>query len=61
MSTTIETSRYIRSHLKAPKGRGYWLFENRAGEIVFSHNGTYTEACRAAKAAKVAALLFVCP
>ena len=45
---TICTSRYVRSHLKDPKGRGSWLFEDQAGEIVFMHNGTYSEAKKAA-------------
>ena len=44
----INTRRYFLSHLKEPRGRGSWLFENQAGEIAFMHNGTYGEAKKAA-------------
>lgn len=48
MKITIDTSRYFRSHMKEPRGRGSWLFENQAGDIVFMLNGTYAEAKKAA-------------
>lgn len=63
-SCSIDTARYYRSHLKQPKGRGSWLFENRAGEIVFQHNGPYGEAKKAAMAygrEHGHAVLFACP
>ena len=46
--TEIETRRFYLSHLCQPKGRGSWLFETRAGAVVFHHNGTYGEAKKAA-------------
>lgn len=52
----IETSRYFRGHQKQPRGRGNWIFENKAGEAVFMHNGTYAEACKAARAANTETL-----
>lgn len=61
---TIDTARYYRSHLTQPKGRGSWLFEDEAGNIVFMFNGTYAEARRAAIAhCKANGLrgLYVCP
>lgn len=61
VTTSIDTSRYFRSHLRAPRGRGSWLFENHHGEVVFMHNGTYGEAVKAAKAAKLLNVLYVCP
>lgn len=64
MHTIIETRRYYLSHLKAPRGRGSWLFETQACEIVLMHNGTYTEAKRAAIAYCVKngiSTLYVCP
>jgi hypothetical protein len=64
MATTICTSRFYRSHLTSPRGRGSWLFENQAGDIVFMHNGTYSEAKRAAMAycaQRGLAGLYVCP
>lgn len=44
----IETNRYVRSHMKEPRGSGLWLFEDAAGQVVFEFNGTYTEAKQAA-------------
>lgn len=64
MHTIIDTARFYRSHLASPKGRGSWLFENQAGDIVFMHNGTYTEAKRAAikhATQHGIATLYVCP
>lgn len=61
---SIHTSRFYASHLRSPRGRGSWLFENRAGEVVFMHNGTYTEAKKAAVAfgrQNGHSLLWVCP
>lgn len=46
--TTIETNRFYRSHLRQPSGRGSWLFENRAGEVLFHCNDTYAAARKAA-------------
>jgi hypothetical protein len=48
-SVEINTRRHYLSHLREPRGRGGWLFENDAREIVFSHNGTYAEARKAAQ------------
>lgn len=58
---TIDTSRYYRSHMKAPKGRGSWLFEDYHGNIVFMHNGTYGEAVKAARAAVTLNVIYTCP
>jgi len=46
--TTIETNRFYRSHLRQPSGRGSWLFETRAGEVVFHCKDTYAAARKAA-------------
>lgn len=46
--TTIETRRFYLSHLRQPKGRGSWLFETRAGAVVFHCNDTYGAAKKAA-------------
>lgn len=48
MTPSIETRRYYLSHLKQPRGRGFWLFEDESGTVVFSFNGPYAEARRAA-------------
>lgn len=48
LRTTIETNRFYRSHLRQPSGRGSWLFENRAGEVLFHCNDTYAAARKAA-------------
>lgn len=66
MRTTINSDAYCRSHGKAPRGRGFWIFHHasRVGEWAgdnggpgatngfaeFGHSGTYTEACRALRA-----------
>lgn len=47
--TNFDDTRYIRSHGKAPRGRGHWLFELTTGEVVFEFNGTLTEAKAAAR------------
>lgn len=60
MKTILKTSRFYASHLKAPRGRGGWLFENVHGEIVFSFSGTYSEAAAAAKKSGHS-VLYVCP
>lgn len=60
----VETSRHDASHMHAPRGRGGWMFENEAGEVVLSHSGLYAEAKRAAVAwgkAHGVAVLYVCP
>lgn len=44
----IETRRFYLSHLRQPSGRGSWLFETRAGEVVFHCNDTYGAAKKAA-------------
>ncbi len=46
--TEIETRRFYVSHLRQPSGRGSWLFETRAGEVVFHCNDTYGAAKKAA-------------
>lgn len=61
---TISTRRHFLSHLRSPRGRGGWLFENDAREVVFQHSGTYGEAKKAAlawAAANGVAVLHVCP
>ena len=61
---SIETRRHYLSHLHEPRGRGGWLFETTAREVVFSHSGTYAEAKKAAKAwaaERGIATLHVCP
>lgn len=61
---TIETARYFRSHLRAPRGRGSWLFEDQAGNIRFMYNGTYSEAKKAAQQhcrENGLAFLYTCP
>jgi hypothetical protein len=60
----INTRRHLLSHLREPRGRGGWLFETDAGEVVFSHQGTYAEARRAAIAWGTAnghQTLYTCP
>jgi hypothetical protein len=60
----IDNSRHDRSHLHSPRGRGGWLFENHAGDIVFQHQGTFGEAKAAAKAwgkANSVPVLYTCP
>lgn len=62
--STVETSRHDASHLRAPRGRGGWMFENQAGEHVFTFCGTYAESKRAALAwarANRVEVLYVCP
>lgn len=61
MKTIIDTSRYFRSHMKQPRGRGLWLFEDTTGQVVCQHNGTYTEACAAARRVAHWAVIYVCP
>lgn len=48
MKTAFNTSRYQFSHGHAPRGRGTWAFEDRAGNVVFwsGSNVTLTEAKR---------------
>jgi hypothetical protein len=46
----ISDSRYVRSHGKAPRGTGLWLFERRTGDPVFQFNGTLSQAKKAAEA-----------
>lgn len=60
----LDLSRHQASHGAAPRGRGGWLFENEAAQIVFSFSGTYADARRAALAwcrANSVAALYVCP
>jgi len=59
----IDTSRFFRSHMTAPKGRGGWMFEDKAGNIILTHCGTYAEAKKAAQqqAKKMDTYLYVCP
>lgn len=63
MHVSIDTSRHNASHMHDPRGRGGWMFENEAGEHVFTFSGTYGEARRAAKAwakANGVPVLYVC-
>ena len=63
MRTTINTRRHFLSHMREPRGRGGWLFENEAREVVFQFSGTYAEARRAAIAWGTAngyAMLWTC-
>jgi hypothetical protein len=48
MKTEISTTRYARSHGKQPKGKGRWVFEDRSQNVIFSFNGVYAEAKKAA-------------
>ena len=47
---TINTSNYRWAHGREPRGRGRWMFEmtTSAGQEMFCHTGTYTEARTAA-------------
>jgi hypothetical protein len=47
---TVNTTQFEFSHGKAPKGRGSWAFKLGARAELFWHNGTFTEARKAAKA-----------
>lgn len=47
---TFDNSRYLRSHGKAPRGTGTWLFERKRGVVFFQHTGTLAAAKAAAKA-----------
>lgn len=61
---TVDNSRHNRSHLQNPRGRGGWMFENEAGEHVFTFSGTFAEARRAALAwarAHGVDVLYTCP
>lgn len=40
----VETALYVNSHLREPRGRGGWLFENIETDEVINLNGTYTDA-----------------
>lgn len=60
----LDLSRFHASHGNAPRGRGGWLFENEAEQVVFSFSGTYAEAKRAALTwcrANGCDTLYVCP
>ncbi len=65
----IETRRYVRSHLKEPRGRGLWLFETAGSPlerpvVVYHYNGPYSHARDAAKAwgsDNGHSVLFTCP
>lgn len=46
---TFSTARYMRSHGKAPRGRGCWLFA-KGSEPVFQFTGTLSQAKVAARA-----------
>lgn len=49
----IETTQYELSHGKMPRGRGGWafFFDGKTDiDDAFSHNGTYREACKMARA-----------
>lgn len=47
----FDTSQFVRSHAREPKGRGGWLFATCFGEVL-NFNGTYTEARAAARRAR---------
>lgn len=62
MSVTVSTRQYVASHLRQPRGTGYWWFEV-AGERI-SFFGTYAAAKkRAIQHAKAvgAEVVFVLP
>lgn len=62
--TKIDTRRHFISHMREPKGRGGWLFETEAKEVVFVHSGTYAEARKAAiqfGTEQGIAVLYTCP
>jgi hypothetical protein len=46
----LSHDRYVRSHGRAPRGEGYWIFEDAAGYFVWAQNGLYSVARRAAEA-----------
>ena len=45
--TEVDTREYECSHMRAPRGRGGWLFRNATTGEVVNRNGTYSEARRA--------------
>lgn len=45
----IDDAAYKAAHGKKPKGRGKWSFGGVDGSNMFAHEGTYREACTAAK------------
>jgi hypothetical protein len=48
--TRIDTSRYFNIHMKQPKGRGYWMFEDKTGGIMVEvPYSTYAEAKKIAE------------
>jgi hypothetical protein len=46
----LSHDRYVRSHGRAPRGEGYWIFEDAAGYLVWAQSGLYSVARRAAEA-----------
>lgn len=67
VAVLFENGRYERSHGKAPRGAGLWLFERRTGGPVFQFNGTLSQAKAAARTWAAGAckpgtvVLYVCP
>jgi hypothetical protein len=57
MKTTINTQAYIRSHGKAPKGKGLWLFLDQSGNVAVEYFGLYAEAQKAAQASQQTTLI----
>jgi hypothetical protein len=46
----VSKDRYVRSHGRAPRGEGYWIFEDRDGYLVWAGTALYSDAARAASA-----------
>jgi hypothetical protein len=61
---SVETWRFQFSHLKQPRGFGHWLFEDRAGKVMWQGSGLYSDckrlAIRIGQIQKIPTI-FVCP
>lgn len=43
MKVRINTNRFQASHMKSPKGRGMWAFEDKDRNIVIMKSGSFAE------------------
>jgi hypothetical protein len=60
----VNAERFERSHGKAPRGDGYWIFEDRAGHQFWEQSALYSVARRAAVAEAASRgiwTVYVCP
>lgn len=48
MKTRVETQKFLNSHLRNPRGHGYWMYE--IGDEVCGWFGSYTQTKEQAKA-----------